>query len=69
LADPERDNTIQLTARASGGVGTAVAAHWTFSDGTALDGTTITMPRKHLDGSVTLTDGAGDTVTTSVHIN
>jgi hypothetical protein len=67
--DPERDNKIQLTAQAIGGAGTVVAAHWTFSDGTTLDGTTITMPHKHLDGSVTITDAAGDTATTTVHIN
>jgi hypothetical protein len=67
--DPERDNTIVLTARASGGEGQAMAAHWTFSDGTTADGTTITMPHKHIDGSVTITDGAGNTATTDVHIN
>jgi hypothetical protein len=67
--DPERDNTIVLTARAIGGEGQAMAAHWTFSDGTAADGTTITMPHKHMDGSVTITDGAGNTATTDVHIN
>jgi hypothetical protein len=68
--DPQRANTIVLTARAVGGQQTSVlAAHWTFADGTTADGPTITMPHKHLDGSVTITDGAGNTATTSVHIN
>ncbi len=66
--DPERDNTIALTARALGGEGSVVAAHWTFSNGTTSDGTTITVPHKHLDGSVTITDGAGNSATTGVQI-
>jgi hypothetical protein len=32
--------------------------HWTFADGTTADGTTVTLPQKHLGGSVTITDGA-----------
>ncbi len=68
--NPQPQNTIDLTARAIGGQQSNVlAAHWTFTDGTTADGTTITMPHKHLDGSVTITDGAGNTATTSVHIN
>jgi hypothetical protein len=67
--DPKPGNTITLTAQAKGGAGDVVAAHWTFADGTVADGTTITLPHKHLDGSVTVTDGAGNTATTSVHIN
>jgi hypothetical protein len=67
---PEPANTIALTARAVGGQQTNVlAAHWTFADGTTVDGPTITMPHKHMDGSVTITDGAGNTATTTVHIN
>ncbi len=67
---PQPQNIIGLTARAVGGQQSNVlAAHWTFTDGTIADGTTITMPHKHLDGSVTITDGAGNTATTSVHIN
>jgi hypothetical protein len=65
---PQPDNTISLSAQAKGGSGTVVAAHWTFADGTVADGTTITLPHKHLDGSVTITDSAGNTATTSVHI-
>jgi hypothetical protein len=67
--DPERGNTIALTAQAVGGAAGVVAAHWTFSDGTTTDGTTITLPHRHLDGSVTITDGAGNRATTGVHIN
>jgi hypothetical protein len=68
--NPQPQNTIDLTARAVGGQQSNVlAAHWTFTDGTTADGTTITIRHKHLDGSVTVTDGAGNTATTSVHIN
>jgi hypothetical protein len=67
--DPERGHTIQLTAQPVGGAGTVVAAHWTFSDGTTADGTTITVPNKHLNGLVTIVDGAGDTATVPVHIS
>jgi hypothetical protein len=66
---PEGPNTIVLTALARGGEGNVMAAQWTFSDGTTADGTTITLPKKHLDGFVTITDGAGNTATTSVHLN
>ena len=66
---PERGNTIALTARAIGGHFDVLAAHWTFSNGTTADGTTVTLPHKHLDGSVTITDGAGNTTTTAVHIS
>ncbi len=66
---PERGNTIALTARAIGGHFDVLAAHWTFSNGTTADGTTVTLPHKHLDGSVTITDGAGNTATTAVHIS
>jgi hypothetical protein len=67
--DPERGNTIVLTAQAKGGAGSVVAAHWAFADGTTADGKTITMPHKQLDGSVTITDGAGNTATTAAHIS
>jgi hypothetical protein len=66
---PESHNTIVLTPRAIGGTQTVEAAHWSFADGTALDGTSITLPHKHLDGTVTITDAAGNTATTAVHIN
>ena len=67
--DPESHNTVALTAQANGGAGNVMAAHWMFADGTTADGTTSTMPHKHMDGSVTITDGAGNTATTNVHIN
>jgi hypothetical protein len=51
-----------------GGDWNVLAARWTFSDGITADGTTITLPHKQLDGFVTITDGAGDTATTSVHL-
>ncbi|MGH2864678.1 MAG: PKD domain-containing protein [Solirubrobacteraceae bacterium] len=66
---PERRNTIAVTAVANGGERNVIAAHWTFSDGTTAEGTTITLPHKHLNGFVTITDGAGNTATTSVHLN
>jgi hypothetical protein len=66
---PEGLDTIVLAAVAKGGDGNVLAAHWTFSDGTTADGTTITLPDKPLDGFVTITDGAGNTATTSVHLN
>jgi hypothetical protein len=65
---PERHNTVALTPRTIGGQGSVVAALWTFSNGTTADGTTITLPHKHLDGSVTITDGAGNTATAGLHI-
>jgi hypothetical protein len=46
-----------------------MAARWTFSDGATADVRTITVRQKHLGGFVTITDGAGNTVTTSVHLN
>lgn len=67
--DPEPHNTIVLTAQANGGAGNVVAAHWTFADGTIADGTTTTVSHKHADATVTITDGAGNTATTAVHIN
>jgi hypothetical protein len=69
IQHPERANTNVATVVAKGGDGSAIAAQWTFSNGTTADGTTITLPHKHLDGFVTITDGAGNTATTSVHLN
>jgi hypothetical protein len=54
--DPESHNTMVLTARAIGGEQDVMAAHWAFADGTTADGTTITVPHKQMDGSVTITD-------------
>jgi hypothetical protein len=66
---PGAGNSVVLTALDHGGEGSAIAAQWKFSDGTTVDGTTIILPPKHVDGSVTITDGAGNTATTSVHLN
>jgi hypothetical protein len=56
-------NTIVLTAEAKGGAGTVLAAHWRFSDGATTTGTTISCSPKHPYGSVTITDGAGNSAT------
>ena len=67
VQEPGHGKTV--TAVAEGGTGNVVAAQWTFSNGTTASGTTVTVHGKHLVGSVTITDGAGNTATTSVHIN
>jgi hypothetical protein len=66
---PGLDNTTILTAQANGGTGNALSATWKFADGTTARGTTIVLPSKPEDGTVTITDGAGNTATTSVHVN
>jgi len=60
--------SLVFSAVGQGGEGNVLAAQWTFSNGTTAYGTTITV-HKHLEGTVTITDGAGNTVTTSVHVN
>jgi hypothetical protein len=66
---PGPGNTVLLTAQAKGGAGTVVAAHWRFADGTSADGTTISRSHQHPYGSVTITDGAGNTATTSFRVS
>jgi PKD domain len=67
--DATKDKVV-LTARAVGGQAWDVlAAHWTFSDGTTADGTTVTRPAGSGDATVTIVDGAGNTATTTVAIN
>ena len=61
-------HTVVLTAQADGGTGDVLAARWKFADGTSARGTTIILPREHRVGSVTITDGAGNTATTDVHV-
>ena len=58
-------NRATLTAGISGGDGHAIAAHWSFGDGTTADGLTVTHRRP---GTVTVTvvDGAGDTASKTV---
>jgi hypothetical protein len=53
----------RLLAAVDGGDGRAVAAHWTFADGTTADG--LRVARHASGGTVTVVDGAGDTATTS----
>ena len=65
---PGHGNSVILTAVAQGGEGNVIAAKWTFSDGRTEYGTTITLP-KHMEGVVTITDGADNTATASVPLN
>jgi PKD repeat protein len=61
------DAKLLLTARPIGGERwDVVAAHWTFSDGTTADGTTVTAPAGATNASVTIVDGAGNTASTTV---
>ncbi len=60
--------SVVLSAVGQGGEGNVLAAQWTFSNGTTAYGTTITV-HKHLEGFVTVTDGAGNTATASVRLN
>jgi hypothetical protein len=54
-----------LTAGVSGGDGHAIAAHWSFSDGTSADGLRVIHHRPGT-ATVTVVDGAGDTATKTV---
>jgi hypothetical protein len=64
----DHDNGL-LTARAVGGQRLdVIAAHWTFSDGTTAEGTTVTPPGGADHASVDITDGAGNTATTTVPV-
>jgi len=68
IVDPVLTATVAvagdaLTAGVSGGQGTILAAHWTFTDATTADGITVTKPGGH--GSVEVVDGAGNHATTS----
>ena len=58
---------VALRAGVQGGDGTAIAAHWTFSDGTTADGLEVThAAAAGLTATVTVVDGAGDAATTTV---
>ena len=61
-------NNVVLNAVDEGGEGNVLEARWTFSNGKTAYGTTVTV-HKHLEGLVTITDGAGNTATTSVDVN
>ena len=58
-------NRATLTAGVAGGDGHAIAAHWSFGDGTTDDGLSVTHRRP---GTVTVTvvDGAGDAASKTV---
>jgi hypothetical protein len=62
------DGEVQLTAQATGGHEDVLAAHWTFSDGSSADGTTVTAPASADHASVTIVDGAGNTASKTVSI-
>jgi hypothetical protein len=61
-------HNVVLNAVGQGGAGNVLAARWTFSNGKTAYGTTITV-HKRKEATVTITDGAGNTATTSVDIN
>jgi hypothetical protein len=66
---PGPGGSVVLSATAQGGEGNAIAARWSFASGGTAYGTTITVPRRSQVVAVTITDGAGNTATTSVHIS
>ena len=56
-----------LTVRPVGGSGDVISAHWTFSDGSSTDGTSV----KHApegQATVAIVDGAGNTATQTVTV-
>jgi hypothetical protein len=64
-----RDGRAVLTAHAVGGQQQDVlAAHWSFSDGTTFDGTTVIAPAGADHVIVSLVDGAGNTATRDIAI-
>jgi hypothetical protein len=65
---PASGDSVVLSASAQGGEGNVIAARWTFPSGRTAYGATITVPRRKQVVAVTITDGAGNTATTSVHV-
>ena len=65
---PGPGKSVVLSAVGEGGEGNVLAAQWTLSNGKTVYGTTITT-NKHLEGVVTITDGAGNTATTGVDVD
>ncbi len=65
---PGPGKSVVLSASAQGGEGNVLAAQWTLSHGKTAYGTTITLPKGNVDATVTVTDGAGNTATTTVHV-
>ena len=45
-----------------------LAAQWTLSKGKPAYGATITVPKGNVDATVTVTDGAGNTASATVHV-
>ena len=69
IVDPAPRATVRrrrgrLLAGVRGGDGRAIAAHWTFADGTTTDGLRVGAPDA-AQGSVTVVDGAGNRATTA----
>ena len=63
-----RGDHVVLTAGAEGGDGSHVmAAHWSFSDGTTAEGTTVTHAWSG-QATLAIVDGAGNTATTTVDL-
>jgi hypothetical protein len=61
--------TTVLAAHAVGGQRfDMLAAHWTFSDGSSANGTSVTPPADADHATVTIVDGAGNTATKTVAI-
>jgi hypothetical protein len=54
----------ELTAGASGGQGTILAAHWTFSDASTAEGLRVTRPAG-ASGAVVIVDAAGNIASTT----
>jgi hypothetical protein len=57
-------NGDALTASSTGGQGSLLAAHWTFSNGSTADGLRVTRPTG-TTGAVTVVDGAGNRASAS----
>ncbi len=69
MQTPGTGKSVVLSASSHGGEGNVIAAHWVLGNGKTADGTTITLPRKPQNVSVTITDGAGNTATTGVSVS
>ncbi len=69
IQTPGSGRRVVLSASAQGGKGNALATRWTLPNGKTADGTTLTLPHGNVDVAVTITDGAGNTATSNVHVN
>ncbi len=68
IQTPGPGKSVVLSASAQGGEGNVLAAQWTLSHGKTAYGATITLPKGNVDATVTVTDGAGNTAATTVHV-